>query len=247
MPFDSFKHHRRSIRLRGYDYSQAGAYFLTICVVNRECIFGDIVDGEMRPNQFGEIVLKWWNELPNYYPPVQLDECVVMPNHLHGIIVITNVGAGSPRPNIEAPRPNIGAPRADERPDTGRGDMATRQGDIDTRRGDPAPTEKRTLGQLVGYFKFQITKEINQIRNTSYAKLFQRDYYEHIIRNEREWNVIVEYIRNNPANWHVDLDNPGNFSKRPHPWTSDEYWNDAVGAGSPRPALDGTKLNGTTR
>jgi REP element-mobilizing transposase RayT len=263
MAYDSFKHHRRSIRLRGYDYSQAGAYFISICEVNRECIFGDIVDGEMRRNQFGEIVLKWWNELPNYYPPVQLDEFIVMPNHLHGIIEITNVGAGSPRPNfdtprpnidapppnfetphpnIDAPRPNFDAPRADGQPDTGqhsitRSDIG--QSDItrpDIGRGHPAPTEKRALGQLVGYFKFKITNEINQIRDASYAKLFQHDYYEHIIRQEREWNVIAKYIRNNPANWHADLDNPRNFSKRPHPKTSDEYWNDAVvGAGLPRP------------
>ncbi|MBI4790898.1 MAG: transposase [Chloroflexi bacterium] len=195
MPYDSFKHRRRSIRLRGYDYSQAGAYFVTICEVNRECIFGEIVDGEMCPNQFGEIVLKWWNELPNYYPPVALDEFVVMPNHLHGIIVITGVGAGSSRPI--------------------------------TGRHDAAPTEKRTLGQLIGYIKFQITKEINQVRDAGYAKVLQRDYFEHIIRNEREWNAIAEYIYNNPANWRADLDNPSNFPKRPPPKTSDEYWRDA--------------------
>lgn len=189
MPYDPFKHHRRSIRLRGYDYSQAGAYFITVCQVNRECIFGEVINGEMHPNQFGEIVLKWWNELPTYYPPVELDEFVVMPNHMHGILLITNVGAGSPRQST-------------------------------------AP-DKRTLGQLIGYFKFQITKEINQILDAGYAKVLQRDYYEHIIRNEREWNAIAEYIRNNPANWHADVDNPANFQKRPPPKTSDEYWHDA--------------------
>ena len=195
MPYDPFKHHRRSIRLRGYDYSQAGAYFVTICEVNRECIFGDVENSEMHANQFGEIVLKWWNELPNYYPPVELNEFVVMPNHMHGIIVIRDVGAGSSRP------------------------IPGRQ--------DAAPTEKRTLGQLVGYFKFQITKEINQIHDAGYAKVLQRDYYEHIIRNEREWDAIAEYIRNNPANWCADLDNPANFPKRPPPKISDEYWRDA--------------------
>lgn len=195
MPYDSFKHHRRSIRLKGYDYSQAGAYFITICEVNRESIFGDVVNGEMHPNQFGEIVLKWWNELPKYYPPVELDEFVVMPNHMHGIIVITDVGAGLSRPT--------------------------------TGRQDATPTEKRTLGQLVGYFKFQITKEINQVRNAGTTKVLQGDYYEHIIRNEREWNAIAEYIRNNPANWGADADNPTNFPKRPPPKTSDEYWHDA--------------------
>ncbi|MBI5651442.1 MAG: hypothetical protein HZC40_13520 [Chloroflexi bacterium] len=215
MPYDPFKHHRRSIRLRGYDYSQAGAYFVTICEVNRECIFGDIVNGEMCPNQFGEIVLKWWNELPNYYPPVELAEFVVMPNHLHGIIVITGVGAGSSRP--------------------GDGQQEEREIGREIGRDDPAPTEKRTLGQLIGYFKFQITKEINQVRDAGYAKVLQRDYYEHIVRNEREWNAIAEYIRNNPANWRADLDNPANFPKHLPPKTSDEYWNDAVGAGLSRP------------
>jgi len=187
MPYDPFKHHRRSIRLKGYDYSQAGSYFVTICVQNRECLFGEVVDGEMRLNQFGEIMFKWWNELPNYYPPVELDEFVVMPNHIHGIIVITD----------------------------------------DQWAGEPRPYDKRTLGQLVGYYKFEGTKEINQIRGTSYAKVLQRDYYEHIIRNEREWNAIARYIRDNPAHWNSDLDNPANFAKRPPPKTSDEYWHDA--------------------
>ena len=168
---------------------------------NRECTFGDVINGEMRPNQFGKIVLKWWNELPNYYPPVELDEFVVMPNHMHGIIVIADVGAGSSRPFVS--------------PNRGKG------------RDDPAPTEKRTLGQLVGYLKFQITKEINQIRDAGYAKVLQRDYYEHIIRNEREWNAIAKYIYDNPVNWNADVDNPVNFPKRPPPKTSDEYWRDA--------------------
>lgn len=198
MPYDPFKHHRRSIRLRGYDYSQVGAYFITICEQNRECIFGEVVDAEMHPSQFGEIVLKWWHELPNYYPPVELDEFIVMPNHMHGILVITDVGAGLPR---LSPRPNG--------------------------RQDAAPTGKRTLGQLVGYFKFQITKEINQTRDTVYAKVLQRDYYEHIIRSEREWNAIAKYICDNPANWNADMDNPANFKKQSPPKTADDYWHDA--------------------
>jgi len=202
MSYDPFKHHRRSIRLKGYDYSQAGAYFVTICEANRECIFGEIVDGEVHPNQFGEIVLKWWNELPTYYAPVDLDEFVVMPNHVHGIIVIMDDVTGEPRPNNSD---DVGAGLS--RPS--------------------APPEKRTLGQLVGYFKFQITTEINQIRDTGNVKVLQRDYYEHIIRNEREWNAIAKYIRDNPANWGADLDNPTNFAKQVPAKTSDEYWRDA--------------------
>lgn len=200
MPYDTFRYRRRSIRLRGYDYSQAGVYFVTICQANRECIFGDVVNGKMHPNQFGEIVLKWWNELPNFYSPVKLDEFIVMPNHLHGIIIITDVGMGISRA------------------------IPGHQG--------LAPTEKRTMGQLVAYLKFQITKETNRVRDSGYAKVLQRNYYEHIIRNEREWGAIAEYIHSNPANWRVDLDNPVNFPKRPPPKTSNEYWNDAVGARS---------------
>ncbi|MEP7199900.1 MAG: hypothetical protein ABI874_08800 [Chloroflexota bacterium] len=83
------------------------------------------------------------------------------------------------------------------------------------------------MGQLIGYFKFQITKEINRMRDAGYAQVLQRDYYEHIIRNERERNAIAKYIYDNPVNWHADLDNPANLAKRPPPKTSDEYWRDA--------------------
>jgi len=124
----------------------------------------------------------------------ELDAFAVMPNHLHGIIFITDVGTASRRP---------------------------------AGRDDPAPTDKRTLGQLIGYFKFQSTKEINQIRDTAFAKIFQRDYYEHIIRNEREWNAIAKYIYDNPANWNADSDNPANFPKRPISKSDDDYCRDA--------------------
>ena len=194
---DPFKHHRRSIRLRGYDYSQVGTYFVTICAMNRECIFGEVANGIMHPSQIGEIVLKWWNELTNYYRPAKLDEFLVMPNHMHGIIVIGESSGSASR----------------------------------------LLSDKRTLGQLVGYVKFQITKEINRIRDRGYSKVLQRDYYEHIIRNEREWNLVAEYIRNNPVNWREDLDNPANFPKRPPPKTSDEYWQDAEMSGRGRAAV----------
>lgn len=84
-------HHRRSVRLRGYDYSQAGAYFVTICTQNRECLFGDIVDREMRLNDAGEMVQMVWDEIPANYPGVNIDQIVIMPNHIHGIVV--TVGA----------------------------------------------------------------------------------------------------------------------------------------------------------
>src|SRR5215210_6640299 len=95
MTYDSQKHHRRSIRLTGYDYSQAGAYFVTACAQDRACLFGEIVDGQMRLNEAGRMVLAEWNTLPDRFPAVELDEFVVMPNHVHGIITISmgTVGA----------------------------------------------------------------------------------------------------------------------------------------------------------
>jgi REP element-mobilizing transposase RayT len=87
--FDPQQHHRRSIRLRGYDYSSEGAYNVTIVVQGRECLFGEIIDGQMYLNQYGEIVQKWWNEIPNHFPNVELGALVIMPNHVHGIIFIT--------------------------------------------------------------------------------------------------------------------------------------------------------------
>jgi len=249
MPYDPNKHHRRSIRLKGYDYSQAGAYFVTICVQHRECLFGEISNQEMQCNPFGDVVWKWWNELPNYYARVQLDEFIVMPNHMHAIVVITDmVGAGLSRPDPPttaagrdhpAPTHNVGADAAgrdDPAPThnvgttaAGRDDPAPTHnvGTTAAGRDDPAPTEKRTLGQLMGYFKFNITKEINAMRDSGFAKVLQRDYYEHIIRNEYEWNAIAQYIRDNPANWDSDADNPNNIARRPPPISPADYWHDA--------------------
>jgi len=99
MPYDPTRHHRRSIRLKGYDYSQAGAYFVTICTQDRACLFGKVVNGEMRLNDAGRMVLAEWNMLPERFPHVVLDAFVVMPNHVHGIVVITN-----PAPMTRQPR-----------------------------------------------------------------------------------------------------------------------------------------------
>ncbi|MGQ9928667.1 MAG: transposase, partial [Chloroflexaceae bacterium] len=109
--------HRRSIRLKGYDYAQAGAYFVTICTQNRECLFGEVVNGEMRLNTYGAAVLGAWQDLPNHYPNVTLDAFVVMPNHVHGIIVLTTddatVGAGF-KPAPTQPAPTQPAPTENE-------------------------------------------------------------------------------------------------------------------------------------
>ncbi len=176
MPYNSGKHHRCSVRLKEHDYSQSGAYFITICTYKRECLFGEIVDGEMQLNEFGGIVATCWNEVPRHFKNVQLDAFITMPNHVHGIVIITNdidVGAGSPRPYNK----NL----------------------LDV---------KHTLGQIVVYFKYQWSKRINKIPDTPTTPLWQRNYYEHIIRNDETLNRIREYILTKPLSWHLDRENP---------------------------------------
>ena len=181
MKYDPDKHHRRSIRLPGYDYSRSGAYFVTICTQNRECMFGKIVGGEMVLNDAGRMINIVWDEMQGNYPGVETDEFVVMPNHTHGIIVL--VGAG--------PRtcPDNGQPKNNGHP----------QG--------VAPT--LSLPDVVHRFKTMTTKRYTDgVKQSGWApypgKLWQRNYYEHIIRNEQELNKIREYIVNNPFNWQSD-------------------------------------------
>lgn len=175
--FDPARHHRRSIRLKGYDYTAAGAYFVTNVTHQRECLFGEMVDGEMRLNPLGEIAAWAWEWLAQQYPYVDLDAWVVMPNHIHGILVM-DVGA--------RPSPSVGA-----------------------RRDAPLPIIKRKpLGQLIGAFKTVSAKRINEHRATPGHPVWQRNYYEHIIRNEAALGRIRAYIHNNPAQWALDNDNP---------------------------------------
>ncbi|ABK98893.1 transposase [Pelobacter propionicus] len=176
MKYDSAIHHRRSIRLQGYDYTQAGAYFVTVCARNRECLFGGIVNGDMRLNDAGRIVADSWEWLAEQYDHVSLDEYVVMPNHAHGIIVITDDCRGGSR---------------------------------------TAPTGiRKPIGRLVGAFKTVSTKGINELCETAGRKLWQRNYWEHIVRNEPELNRIREYIHNNPAQWELDSLNVGKGGSR---------------------------------
>ncbi len=208
MKKDLERYHRRSIRLRGYDYAQAGAYFVTICTRDSECLFGDVVDGEMHPNEFGRLAMDAWSALPDHFPSVILDAFVVMPNHPHGILNIDDrrggetVGEGgeTPRQGGETPALPI-----------------ARQG------GETPPL----LGQIVAYYKYDSTRQINLIRGCPGSKVWQRNYYEHIIRNDREWDAIRAYIIANPAQWSVDVDNPVRFSKFPAPEAIEDYVRDA--------------------
>lgn len=188
MTYDHHRHYRQSIRLKEYDYSQSGAYFVTICSKDRACLFGEIVDGEMLLNETGQMVRNMWNDLDDRYPDIETDEFVVMPNHLHGIIVI--VGA------------QFIAPVETVTPSDCNAINHKKQGVI-----NHAPT----VGNIVRAFKARCTHAINKIRDTPGIPVWQRNYYDHIIRGEQEMNRIRGYIIENPAKWIEDKDNPENI------------------------------------
>ena len=175
MKFDPKIHHRRSIRLQGYDYSQAGAYFVTIIAWQREMLFGEIVNEEMKLNDFGKIVQDEWEQTAIVRPNVELGEYIVMPNHFHGILVFVDDG-------------NVGA----------------------TRRVAPTKTtlQSGSLGAVMGQFKSIVTKRINRLRGVEGIPVWQRNYYERIIRSEPEMDRISRYIESNPARWADDDENP---------------------------------------
>ncbi|MBN1805650.1 MAG: transposase [Sedimentisphaerales bacterium] len=179
--YDPNIHQRRSIRLNGYDYSQEGWYYVTVCAFGHKCIFSKIVDGQIQLYKYGQIIDKCWKWLAERYDYVHLDRYVVMPNHLHGIIFLK--GGSRTAPTIK-----------------------NKSGSSLT-----APTNTRkckSLSSLVGAFKTISTKQINIIRNTPGKKLWQRNYYEHVIRDEDELNHIRQYIAENSLNWRTDEENP---------------------------------------
>ena len=170
---------RNPLRLRNFDYSQNGAYFITICAHNRECLFGAIQDNRMILNNADWILGDVWNDLPNHYSHVLLDAFIIMPNHVHGIVVLRDpiLGAGFVRAGLK-----------------------------------PAPTttgmKRHGLPEIVRGFKTFSSRRINETRNMPGMKLWQRNYYEHVIRNDRSLAASREYIMNNPRKWALDRENP---------------------------------------
>jgi REP element-mobilizing transposase RayT len=183
MTFNPDNHHRCSIRLKNYDYSQTGAYFVTACAQNRECLFGNIQDNVMVLNDAGIMIEKWWLELAIKFPAIDIDAYMVMPNHFHGIVAIVGAALRG-RPNLDHSIPE----------------------------GQPhrvAPS----LGDILNWFKTMTTNDyIQGVKNHQWhpfpGKLWQRNYYEHIIRNEDDLEAIREYIINNPIRWADDEENP---------------------------------------
>ncbi len=208
MSYNPKIHHRRSIRLKGYDYSKAGLYFITICCQDRACMFGEIVGTNVgthvganpcgRPNDIpkmqlngaGKMIDEEWLKLPQRFENIQLHEYIVMPNHFHGILEITNDDI-------------IGRPQFDDI--NGRPQFD----DINGRPQGHAPTAGKTVGDMMDAFKSITTVEyIHGVKTMNWqrfnGKLLQRDYYEHIIRNEQSYETISNYIINNPAKWKED-------------------------------------------
>ena len=194
MAFDAAIHHRRSIRLQGYDYSRAGAYFVTLCTQDRECLFGEIADGEMALNEAGRMTEHWYLKLANKYPDMQCDAFVCMPNHLHFVVVNTGEPLADGERIVGADlrvRPVSGARRGIGE-SLGKGEHT----------GSPLPA-------VVQWFKTMTTNAyIRGVKHNGWTpfagKLWQRNYWERVIRNEEELNLIREYIHNNPAQWESD-------------------------------------------
>ncbi len=204
MSYDPHKHHRQSHRLKGYDYSLSAPYFVTLCTENFPCLFGKIERERMLLNEQGKMVKGWLTEIENNFPGVLLDTFQVMPNHLHGIIVIMGCGLDM------AARFGIGI---DDR------DVENADGD----HGTPLPIKRAqhagmvpehpTLGRIVQWFKTMTTNNyIRGVREEGWKpfskKLWQRDYFDHIIRDEVTLERTRAYIRNNPLYWSAERDSP---------------------------------------
>lgn len=159
MTFNKAIHNRQSIRLQGYDYSQEGHYFITICTYRHLPLFGEIIKEEIKKNQIGDIVNRQWLQISERFKGVHLDVFVVMPNHIHGIISILESYPG------------------------------------------------QTIGKIIGAYKSLAANEyikLCKMNNLPVEKLWQRNYYEHVIRDEQDFSRIVDYIQNNPQNWNID-------------------------------------------
>ena len=180
MKYDRNKHHRRSIRLPGYDYRTPGAYFITICSWQRECLFGEVIDDTMQLSPYGKTVFFNWSVLPKRYPNVELDNFIVMPNHVHGIIVLKDSR-------------EINYTESDK--------LALKKSKI------------HPLSEIVRGLKTFSARRINQMRYLTGVSVWQRGYYEHIIRNEESLFAIREYIINNPLSWGKDELYPHNSVK----------------------------------
>jgi REP element-mobilizing transposase RayT len=178
--------HRNSIRLPGCDYSLPGFYFITICTYQRECLFGEIKEGQMFLNENGKIVEQEWFKTPEIRKEIILDEFIIMPNHIHGIILINDQNTENNNIIVSS----VGA-----------------------KGSSPLRMQPKSISSFVSGFKSSVTTQINTLRQTPGNPVWQRNYFEHIIRNDTVLQKIREYIINNPIKWFDDADNPRNWKK----------------------------------
>ena len=190
MEYNPNIHHRRSVRLKEFDYSRPGEYFVTICTYNRECILGEIVNGELRLNELGRRTEKCWMEIPDHFPYVELDEFVVMPNHIHGLICILENDVGKDLINQILTRKNQFVKPVINFP--------------------LMKNPKLILGKIIRYYKARTCKLVHDAGRPEFR--WQSSYYEHIIQNNKDLNNIREYILNNPLKWWFDEENPNKKS-----------------------------------
>ena len=182
MPFDRHKHRRRSIRLPGSDYSWPGVYYVTICTYGRDCLFGAVAGGRVRLSEYGRAARDEWLRSAAVRPGITLDAFVIMPNHLHGIIILT--------PESQSPDP------AGAHGGVGAHSCAPLQ--------PPLQRRPRSLSSFIACYKATVTRRINQMRDTAGARVWQRNYYERIVRDEEELARARGYITENPRRWADD-------------------------------------------
>lgn len=221
--YDPQKHNRRSIRLKNYDYSSPGKYYLTLCTQNRACLFGEIKNGEMQLNGAGRIMNDWWNKIPEKFPNACLDVYQIMPNHFHAIVGIIDPDLMEIESKTVGADPRVSPNKAN---DLNKGDETR---DSQSQGGHAGPPQQRNSTQqpdfepclasvpgIIQWFKTMTTnKYIQGVKEGQFSpfnrKLWQRNYYEHVIRDEKSLQRIREYIINNPAKWEEDQNNPDNF------------------------------------
>ena len=213
-------HNRRSIRFKGYDYTQAGLYFITICCQNRACLFGEIENGKMMLNDAGAIANDCWLNIPNHFPNAILHEYVIMPNHVHGIIELVGANNHSPetnnhspvsklhssKTNNHSPVSKLHSPKTELHSPKNKKNNNSVIGDNRAKNVSPLRSPSKTVGSVVRGFKIGVTKWMRQNTDTFY--IWQRNYWEHIIRDDISYENISQYIINNPTKWNNDKLNP---------------------------------------
>ena len=201
MRYDPEKHHRRSIRLKGYDYTSPGGYFITLVAQGRVCLFGEITKGEMQYSERGQIAYEYWLAIPDHFHNAELGAFVIMPNHMHGIIILKESLDASRRRDIIYPAPRTGTTcRAPTGAPT----------DAPTGRAAMEQFQKPVVGSIptiIRIYKAAVTRKI-VAQFGGMPDLWQRNYYEHIIRNDDEHKRIHLYIESNPLHWISDEENP---------------------------------------